>query len=242
MTPLEIASKTLERHIAGNPYPGRGLIIGKSLGDSHWQQVYFIMGRSPNSRNRQFAAEASVLETRPFDESKVEDPSLIIYEAMLECRKAFMVSNGDQTRTLHDGWSNGESMKEALSQREREPDAPNYTPRITGMLDFSNGSAEIGLSILKANKTNSEYTDRHYFYPSPPSAGIGYGLTTYMGDGNPLPTFVGDPLLFPIGATPEDTMDRYWDALDVNNRISISVKEIAVDGSTSRIVIRNKYV
>jgi len=242
MTPLEIASETLENHIAGNPYPGRGLVVGKSQDDSHWQQVYFIMGRSPNSRNRQFAFEAGVLETRPFDESKVEDPSLIIYEAMLECRKAFLVSNGDQTRTLHDGWDKGESMEKALSQREREPDAPNYTPRITGMLDFSKGTPEMGLSILKANKTDPDFTDRHYFFPSPPTPGIGYGLTTYMGDGNPLPTFVGDPLLLPIGATPEDTLDRYWNALDEDNRISIAVKEIAADGSASRIVIRNKYV
>lgn len=242
MTSLEIASETLENHIAANPYPGRGLIVGKSLDDSHWQLVYFIMGRSPNSRNRQFAFEGGTLETRPFDESKVEDSSLIIYEAMLEFEKAFFVSNGDQTRTLHDGWTKGESMKEALGQREREPDAPNYTPRITGMVDFSKTSPEIGLSILKANKIDPQYTDQHCYFPSPPSAGVGYGLTTYMGDGNPLPTFLGDPLLLPIEATPEDTLERYWKALDEDNRISIAVKKIASDGSSSSIVIRNKYV
>ncbi len=241
MTSLEIASKTLDHHIAANPYPGRGLIIGKSQDESHWQQIYFIMGRSPNSRNRQFVFESGTLETRPFDETKVEDPSLIIYEAMLECGRAFLVSNGDQTRTLHDSWSKGQSMKEALSSREREPDAPNYTPRITGMLDLSNASVEIGLSILKANKANPASTDRHYYFPSSPMAGIGYGLTTYMGDGNPLPTFVGDPLILPVEETIEDSLKRYWEALDEENRISIAVKEIALDGSTSRIVVRNKY-
>jgi len=241
MTPIEIASETLNNHIAANPYPGRGLVVGKSADDSSWQQVYFIMGRSPNSRNRQFVFDEGVLQTTPFDASKVEDPSLIIYEAMLERERTFLVSNGDQTRTLHDGLAKGQSMREALHEREREPDAPNYTPRITAMIDLNKGEPQLGLSIFKANKIDPAHTDRHYYYPSPPAAGIGYGLTTYMGDGNPLPSFLGDPLLMPIEGSPEETLERYWKALDEDNRISIAVKEIAADGSSSRIVVRNKY-
>ncbi len=242
MTSTETANRTLETHIGSNPYPGRGLVLGRTQNGSSWQQVYFIMGRSPNSRNRQFVPEGGTLRTAPFDASLVEDPSLIIYEAMLEHGQAFLVSNGDQTRTLHDGLAKGQTMPEALSGREREPDAPNYTPRITAMLDLGNGGPRIGLSILKANKIDPTHTDRHYYFPSAPAAGIGYGLTTYMGDGNPLPTFVGDPLLMPIEATPEATLERYWNALDKDNRISIAVKEIAQNGSSSSIVIRNKYV
>ncbi|MDQ8179645.1 IMP cyclohydrolase [Pelagicoccus sp. SDUM812005] len=241
MSASEIASATLQSHVAGNPYPGRGLVIGKSASGDAWQQVYWIMGRSPNSRNRQFSLEGATLSTEPFDPSKVEDPSLIIYEAMLELPGQFLVSNGDQTRTLCDGLAAGKTAKEALSTRDREPDAPNYTPRITGQLDLTGDSPEIGLSILKANKIDPKYSDRHYYYPQEPANGIGYGLTTYMGDGNPLPTFNVDPLLLPIAATPEETLELYWSALDEDNRISLAVKEIALDGSSSRVVLRNKY-
>ncbi len=241
MSPQELASETLKNHIGSNPYPGRGLVIGETSSGDVWLQVYFIMGRSPNSRNRQFAIEGSTLETQPFDPSKVEDPSLIIYEAMLELEKVFMVSNGDQTRTLCEGLVEGKSMRSALSVREREPDAPNYTPRITGLLDLSSDQPAIALSLLKANKIDPTNTDRHYFYPEVPAAGIGYGLTTYMGDGDPLPTFVGDPLLLPLGSTAEETLATYWEALDEDNRISLAVKEIASDGSSSRILVKNKY-
>lgn len=238
---FETATATFNRHIGSNPYPGRGLVIGKAASGAAWLQVYFIMGRSPNSRNRQFAIRGTTLETQPFDPSKVEDPSLIIYEAMLEWENRFLVSNGDQTRTLYQGLSDGGTMRSALSAREREPDAPNYTPRISGMLDLSANVPEIGLSILKANRIDPAYTDRHYYYPGVPGDGIGYGLTTYMGDGNPLPAFEGDPLLLPLKGTAEETLEAYWDVLDVDNRISLAVKEIALDGSSSRIVFKNKY-
>ncbi|MCH6258214.1 IMP cyclohydrolase [Puniceicoccaceae bacterium K14] len=237
----ETASANLQSHIASNPYPGRGLIIGKSASGDAWQQVYWIMGRSPNSRNRQFSKEGGVLKTEPFDVSKVEDPSLIIYEAMLELDGKFLVSNGDQTRTLYEGLATGKSMKESLATRDREPDAPNYTPRITGMLDFGGETPEIGLSILKANKIDPQFSDRHYYFPYAPASGLGYGLTTYMGDGNPLPTFTGDPLVLPLAATAEETLDTYWSALDADNKISLAVKTIALDGSSSNIVMRNKY-
>ncbi len=235
------AFEKLKSHIRDNPYPGRGLVIGRSHGGDSWQQVYFIMGRSPNSRNRQFKVDDRVLETQPFDASKVEDPSLIIYEAMLELDGKFLVSNGDQTRTAFEGLRAGRSLREALSEREREPDAPNYTPRITGMLDVGGDEVSIALSILKANRSDPTYTDRCYYYPSLPRAGEGYALTTYMGDGNPLPSFEGDPLVLPMQSDPEETLELYWDALDTDNRISLAVKEISSTGDASRIIIRNKY-
>ncbi|EDY83875.1 hypothetical protein VDG1235_3502 [Verrucomicrobiia bacterium DG1235] len=241
MSAIETASATLQSHVAANPYPGRGLVIGKSTSGDAWQQVYWIMGRSPNSRNRQFSLDGATLSTEPFDPSKVEDPSLIIYEAMLELPGQFLVSNGDQTRTLCDGLAAGKSMRQALSVRDREPDAPNYTPRITGMLDLRGDSPEIALSILKANKINPTYSDRHYYYPQEPATGIGYGLTTYMDDGNPLPTFNVDPILLPLATTAEKTLELYWNALDPENRISLAVKEITLDGSSSRTILRNKY-
>ena len=242
MSAHDIASSTLEQHIAGNPYPGRGLIIGKAGTGDVWLQVYWIMGRSPNSRNRKFVLDGATLRTEPFDPSKVEDPSLIIYEAMLERPNQFLLSNGDQTRTLHKGLEAGKSIKEALASREREPDAPNHTPRITGMLDFAGSQPEVSLSILKANKIEPAHTDRHYYFPqAAPTDGIGYGLTTYMGDGNPLPTFTGDPLLLPLAENAEETLELYWKKLDADNRISLAVKEIVSDGSRSRVVLRNKY-
>ena len=235
------AFEKLKSHIRDNPYPGRGLVIGRSHGGDSWQQVYFIMGRSPNSRNRQFKVDDRVLETQPFDASKVEDPSLIIYEAMLELDGKFLVSNGDQTRTALEGLRAGNSLREALSEREREPDAPNYTPRITGMLDVGGDEVSIALSILKANRSDPTYTDHCYYYPSLPRAGEGYALTTYMGDGNPLPSFEGDPLVLPMQSDPEETLELYWDALDTGNRISLAVKEISATGDASKIITRNKY-
>lgn len=236
------AYANLQSHIAANPYPGRGLVIGLSATGDAWQQVYWIMGRSPNSRNRQFALQGSTLRTEPFDPSKVEDPSLIIYEAMLELPGKFLLSNGDQTRTLCDGLAAGKTMSQALASREREPDAPNYTPRITGLLDLNGPAPEIALSILKANKIDPARTDRHYFQPASPAPGLGYALTTYQGDGNPLPTFAGDPLLLPLAESPEATLELYWAALDPDNRISLAVKSIPLSPSSpSRTLLRNKF-
>lgn len=240
MSALDIAFANLKSHVAANPYPGRGLVIGKSAQGDAWLQVYWIMGRSANSRNRRFVVDGHTLRAEPADPAKVEDPSLIVYEAMLELPYRFLVSNGDQTRTLHDGLAAGLSMKDALFSREREPDAPNFTPRISGLLDLASDQPEIGLSIFKANKIDSSHTDRHYYFPQPPTPGIGYGLTTYMGDGKPLPPFSGDPLLLPLAVTAEETLDLYWKALDPDNRISLAVKSIAPDGSGVRIVTRNK--
>jgi len=241
MNLLSLADETLQSHIAANPYPGRGLAIGLGATGESWQQVYWIMGRSPNSQNRTFKTEGPTLRTQAHDPSKLEDPSLIIYEAMLELPGKFLVSNGDQTRTLYEGLAKGMDMQQSLSSREREPDAPNYTPRITGLLDLSKPHALVTLSILKANQANPERSNRYYYEQEPDEPGLAFGLTTYMGDDEPLPSFAGDPLTLPLEASAQATLERYWAALDPVNRISIAVKEVSQDGARSRILLRNKH-
>ncbi len=236
----KIAHQTFQSHFYNNPYPGRGLIIGRSQ-EEGWYQVYFIMGRSEHSRNRRFVLDGSTLRTEPVDPSKVEDPSLIIYEAMFELNGKFIVSNGDQTKTLYEGLGAGKRFDESLSTREREPDAPNYTPRITGMLEVDAAGERISLNILKGNRIDPENTDRYFYYPSLPEMGLGYGLTTYLGDGSPLPSFSGDPLVLPLEGAAEDILEFYWNALNDENRISIAVKTIAEGGSKSDIILKNKY-
>ncbi len=236
-----IAAKNLDSHLKQNVYPGRGLIVGRAADGESWLQVYWIMGRSPNSRNRKFVAEGVALRTEPVDLSKVEDPSLIIYEAMLELPGVYLVTNGDQTRTLHDTLTAGGTFEAALATREREPDAPNYTPRISGMLDCRGGEPQVALSLLKANTADPEQTDRTTVRPALPPAGYGLCITTYMGDGSPLPPFVGDPVLLPLDGDADAVLAAYWDALDDDNRISLAVKRVAADGS-SEIVVRNQYV
>ncbi len=235
MTISTIAQTNFERHIKQNSYPGRGLVVGKSEA-GEWVMVYWIMGRSPNSRNRRFVAEGASLRTEPIDASTVKNPELIIYEAMLELPGSFLVGNGDQTRTLFETLRAGGTFDDALLTREREPDAPNYTPRISGMIQPAS-TAPITFSILKANAANPALTDRFSYRPAPPPSGFGYCLTTYMGDGRPLPSFSGDPLWLPLPGPPEIILQTYWDALDANNRVALAVKVIADDG---RILIENR--
>ncbi len=234
-----LARETFDRHIARNPYPGRGLVIGRSSQDE-WLILYWIMGRSAQSRNRRFVAEGSVLRTEPVDASLVKDPSLIIYEAMLELPGLHLVSNGDQTRTVHQALRAGGTLEAALATREREPDAPNFTPRITGLLDLTRRPGSFALSILKASRIDPQHTDRHTYRPALPGAGLGYGLTTYSGDGDPLPSFAGEPLLLPLQGAPEAVLETYWGALHAENRISLAVKAIAADGR-ARLIVRNRF-
>lgn len=238
MEPADIAADNFDRHIRRNSYPGRGLVIGRS--EQGFRLVYWIMGRSEHSRNRAFEAEGTTLRTIPLDASKVEDPSLIIYEAMLELPGVQLVTNGDQTRTISDAIEAGGSFEAALGTREREPDAPNYTPRISGMIDFRNGEPQIALNILKANPLDPASTDRTTFRPAPPPRGFGLCITTYIGDGKPLPSFAGDPLLLPCAGDPEETLTHYWDGLDDDNRIAVAVKEISADGSCAQLLVRNR--
>lgn len=240
MSAADIARDTFQRHITENAYPGRGVVVGRD-GSGAWVLIYWIMGRSDNSRNRRFTVAGGVVRTEPVDLSKVEDPSLIIYEALLERLGVQIVTNGDQTRTIHDALAAGGSFASALMTRDREPDAPSYTPRISGMLDLSGAEPSVQLAILKADRCDPARTDRAFFCPPPPTAGIGYGLTTYMGDGNPLPSFTGDPLLLPCVGTPVEILDAYWNALDDDNRISLAVKSVAPDGTTAELLVRNRH-
>ncbi len=235
------AEHQFTQHLERNPYPGRGIVCGQEASGKAWIQVYWIMGRSPNSQNRVFVADGTELRTEAHDPSAVEDPSLIIYEAMLELPGVYLVTNGDQTRTLADGLVAGGSFEAALATREREPDAPNYTPRISAMFDLRGGQTELALSILRANPADPSQTDRTTFRPAAPPAGLGVGLTTYEGDGDPLPSFRGDPRWLPVAGDPETIADRYWAALDAGNRVSLAVKRIPIDGSASQIWIRNRH-
>lgn len=242
MQATEIATYTFEHHLRNNPYPGRGLVVGRSSVDDSWLMLYWIMGRSENSRNRRFVIESgTTLKTEPVDPSLVADPSLIIYEAMLELPGLYLVSNGDQTRTLYDMLSSGGTFSAAMALREREPDAPNYTPRITGLLDLRDPEAHLTLSILKANPFDPALTDRFIYRPASPPAGFGLGLTTYAGDGVPLPSFSGDPLILPLSGSPQDVLNAYWDALDADNRISLALKRISADGGPGELLVRNRH-
>lgn len=241
MQAQQIAHLNLDRHIRQNPYPGRGLVVGRSSAQDAWLMIYWIMGRSANSRNRKFAVKGGSLRTEPVDARLLADPSLIIYEAMLELPGIYLVSNGAQTRALCDGLRAGESFDSILAKWEREPDAPNFTPRISAMLDLRNNPGALALSLLKANSANPELTDRFTIRPATPPPGLGMCVTTYQGDGNPLPSFAGDPLVLPCGDSALETLDLYWNALDADNRISLAVKWIPVSGGSSSIIIRNRY-
>lgn len=241
-TAFEIAADNFQAHIARNRYPGRGIVAGvpEAAEAGSWRFVYFIMGRSANSRNRRFVARGGTLRTEPVDASLVEDPSLIIYEAMLDLPGLHLVSNGDQTRTLADHIAEGGSFDGALATREREPDAPNYTPRISAALDRRGAAPELLLSILKASPADPEQTNRTTFRPAEPPPGLGWCLTTYRGDGDPLPSFAGDPLLMPLPGSAEECLEHWWKGLDEANKISVAVKELSADGSV-RLVVRNRH-
>ena len=236
-----IASTNFDAHLRHNPYPGRGLVIGLSSNSNAWFIIYWIMGRSTQSRNRRFVAIDGTLRTEPVDASLLTDPSLIIYDAMLELPAIYLVSNGDQTRTIYHDLQSGGSFDSALATREHEPDAPHYTPRISGMLDFRNQSTTLALSILKANPADSLLTDRFTYRPALPPAGYGVGLTTYNGDGTPLPSFQGDPLLLPCNGDSDEVLHAYWEALNPENRISMAVKQIPLQGGTSTIKVLNRF-
>jgi len=230
------ASNNFERHLRQNSYPGRGLVIGRTE-NGGWTLIYWIMGRSDNSRNRRFVADGETLRTEPIDSSRVVNPELIIYPAMLTLPGVYLVSNGDQTKTLADALEAGGSFDDALLTREREPDAPNYTPRISGML-APDTAVPITMSLLKANPVDPALTDRFTYRPAPPSPGLGFGLTTYMGNGNPLPSFTGDPLLLPCKGDAETLLADYWQALDSENRVALAVKWI--EDGRSRLLLQNR--
>ena len=216
---------TPEELIEGNSYVGRGIVIGKTPDASRAVIAYFIMGRSENSRNRVFAEEDGVLYTRPFDESKVADPSLIIYAAMRSFDNKLIVTNGDQTDTIYNGLAAGKSFGQALESRQFEPDAPNLTPRISGMLNFDNNDFSYQMSILKSADPEGTACNRYLFsYPALP--GLGHFIHTYVCDGSPIPTFQGEPERMAIPDDAEEFTRRLWNSLDENNRISLYVRTV----------------
>ena len=225
--------------IVGNPYVGRGILVGKTPDGTQAITAYFIMGRSDNSRNRVFVKRDGALYTEPFDPSRVKDPSLIIYAALRQYENKLIVTNGDQTDTVYQGLRAGKSFSEALSSRCFEPDGPNFTPRISGMLTFGAGDFTYELSILKS--VDAEGSDcARYTFSYPAKAGLGHFIHTYVTDGNPLPTFQGEP----ERVRTLDDMDAFaktlWDALDENNRISLYVRYTDLATGAVRDTILNK--
>ena len=224
-----------------NPYPGRGIVIGCTPDGTHLVQVYWIMGRSENSRNRVFVEEGGMVRTSPFDASKVEDPSLIIYNCARVVGKAHVVTNGDQTDTICDAIGAGGTFETALLTRTFEPDVPNYTPRISGITDLNDKTHAYQLSILKPIDNKPELGVRFTFSYVNAIPGVGHFISTYRADGNPLPAFQGDPQLVDILDGIDETLGLFWSALNEDNKVSLMVKFIDRNSGTTNIRIVNKH-
>ena len=231
----------IDELIAGNSYVGRGIVIGKSEDGKKAVSAYFIMGRSANSRNRVFSEKDGAVFTEPFDATKVEDPSLIIYAAIRSFENKLIVTNGDQTDTIYEGLKNGKDFAEALLTREFEPDAPNFTPRISGMLTFADGDFTYKMSILKSADKEGSACSRYTFdYPS--VAGLGHFIHKYVCDGNPIPTFQGEPERVAIGNDIDAFCETLWNALDADNKISLYVRytDLETGAEENRMINKNK--
>ena len=229
-----------EELIKGNSYVGRGIVLGRTP-DGRAVSAYFIMGRSANSRNRVFALDEGVLYTRPYDESKVADPSLIIYAALRSFENKLIVTNGDQTDTVWEGLKQGVSFGDSLKARCFEPDAPNLTPRISGMISFAGGSFSYELSILKSADAAGTACNRYLFsYEALP--GLGHFLHTYVCDGDPIPTFQGEPERMAMSDDLDGFTSSLWDSLDPDNKISLYVRytDPATGSFEDRLI--NKYL
>ena len=224
--------KTMKERLEGNTDPGRGIVVGKSADGTKACAAYFIMGRSANSRNRVFTVKNGEVFTEPFDASKVEDPSLIIYAAVRQYENNLIVTNGNQTDTIYEGLAAGKSFSQALTAREFEPDAPNLTPRISGMLTFDQGDFTYEMSILKSADAEGTGCNR-FTYAYVPMNGVGHFLHTYVCDGNPIPTFQGEPERVAIPDDMESFAREIWESLDENNKISLYVRY--VDLATGKV-------
>lgn len=234
-------SKTMGELLTGNPYAGRGIVIGKTADAKKAAVAYFIMGRSENSRNRVFREEGTDVVIYPFDESKVEDPSLIIYAPIRALDNYLIVTNGDQTDTIYDYVAEGAKFAEALEIREFEPDAPNFTPRISGMLSFEDDDFTYEMSILKSiDEEGSGCVRYHWEFPS--KAGLGHFIHTYEHDGNPLPTFQGEPRRVAIPDTAEELISDIWANLNDANKISVYVRYIDLETGETLSKMINKNV
>ena len=234
--------RSLEKELAGNEYPGRGIIIGKSQDSKYAVAAYWIMGRSENSRNRVFTEDGEGIRTQAFDPSKLVDPSLIIYAPVRVLNHDTIVTNGDQTDTIYDGLKKGLTFEQSLRSRRAEPDAPNYTPRISSVMHIENGSYDFALSILKSDNGDDNGANRYTFAYENPKAGIGRYIHTYMGNGNPLPSYEGEPTPVELTGTIDELTDKIWNNLNSENKVSLFVRYINIETGKyeTRIVNKNK--
>lgn len=235
--------RSLADELNSNTYPGRGIVVGRSEDGKYAVTAYFIMGRSVNSRNRIFKeAGDQGIRTEAFDPSKLEDPSLIIYAPVRVLGNDTIVTNGDQTDTVFDGLKNGLTFEQSLRSREFEPDEPNYTPRISADMHIENGKFSYQMSILKSDRMDPSCTDRYTFSYDKTKAGEGRFIHTYIGDGNPLPSFEGEPTPVDITGDIDSFTDLVWTNLNADNKVSLFVRyiDIATGRYETRIVNKNK--
>ena len=231
---------SIENQLKSNAYPGRGIIIGKSADGVHAVTAYFIMGRSENSRNRVFVEDGEGIRTQAFDPSKLTDPSLIIYAPVRVLGNKTIVTNGDQTDTIYAGMDRQMTFEQSLREREFEPDAPNYTPRISGVMHIEGGKYNFAMSILKSNNGNPESCNRYTYAYENPIAGEGRFIHTYMHDANPLPSFEGEPKLISIPDDMDAFTDMLWNSLNEDNKVSLFVRYIDIATGTYETKIINK--
>ena len=234
--------KNLAEILKSNSYPGRGIVIGKSACGKYAVTAYFIMGRSTNSRNRIFVEDGNGLRTQAFDESKLEDPSLIIYAPVRVLGNKTIVTNGDQTDTIYEGMDKQMTFEQSLRSRCYEPDAPNLTPRISGIMHVENGKYNYALSILKSNNGREGAHNRFTFAYENPFAGEGHFIHTYESDGNPLPSFEGEPTWVGISGDIDAFTNEVWNSLNEDNKVSLFVRYIDIETGKfeTRIVNKNK--
>ena len=231
---------SLDQELKKNPYPGRGIVIGKSQDGQKAVTAYFIMGRSVNSRNRIFVEDGEGIRTQAFDEAKLTDPSLIIYAPVRVLGNKTIVTNGDQTDTIYEGMDKQMTFEQSLRGREFEPDAPNYTPRISGIMHLGEGRFNYAMSILKSNNGNPESCSRFTFAYENPAAGEGHFIHTYKNDGNPLPSFEGEPKLVTISNDIEQFTNGLWTALNQDNKVSLFARYIDIETGACETKIVNK--
>ncbi len=233
---------SIEEELKNNSYPGRGIIIGRSMDGEKAVMAYFIMGRSVNSRNRVFLEDGQGIRTQAFDPSKLTDPSLIIYAPVRVLGNKTIVTNGDQTDTIYELMDKQQTFEQALRTREFEPDAPNYTPRISGILHVENGTYNYAMSILKSNHGNKDSCNRYTFAYHNPIAGEGHFLHTYLSDGEPLPSFEGEPKLIEISGDITSFTKMLWESLNKENKVSLFTRFIDIKTGKYESRIVNKKV
>ena len=236
-----MAMISLAQELQGNSYPGRGIILGKTADGKHAVAAYFIMGRSENSRNRIFVADGAGLRTQAYDESKCSDPSLIIYSPVRVLGNKTIVTNGDQTDTIYEAMDHQFTFEQGLRARKFEPDAPNYTPRISGIIRCEKGGFNYALSILKSADGDPSSCQRFTFTYENPIAGQGHFIHTYVGDGNPLPSFVGEPKLVSIPDDIDGFTKLLWNSLNIDNKISLFVRYIDTETCEYESMIVNRF-